>query len=193
MRAWIEIQTIDGKPAEWFAIACYHLSERLGDRLYQAFALVQIYYSLPEPLRQSLNTELDIAKQEFARVAKLCNALSVTSSPESTSPEKIILSVGVKLDFILLGNQHFYCFTNDITHFLEEGKIKSAIMIFSETEQVRKIKFFELLWGAQKYVPRLHDNLIWNLLSRLRKEHGFECSIENDTILVRSRILRLAL
>ena len=201
-RLAIDLQRLDGKAAPELAIACYQLSRQLGDQLYSALALIDLHYSVGDSERARIAPLLEPAKKEFSRVQALCDEAEGKSELMTTSGHALRLqqadsvggAINIESDGIFFSQSKRLLLFKEAESVREVGgKMSQALVALSYETPISKAAFFSALWGRQKYSPRLHDNLIWNLLSRMKKDFKITASIESDQISMGNPILRVAL
>ena len=100
-------------------------------------------------------------------------------------PEEVFCEVGASdIDKVLLVDQRilvqlepFQLATIKLT-----PKMQLGMSTLRERCGVKKSSFFKSVWGEQKYASHLHDNLIYNLLSQMKKVVQSDLTIENGHI-----------
>ena len=206
LRAEIDIRRLEKRRTLECSAYSYHVAHRLGDLLYSNLALVDIYYSVSQEDRVSIQTSIQQAKSEFIRIQKLCDEIE-SESPASTTAQTIrryaerseTLGRYSQVDlkngataFLIPESSNLFHFELNRVFKIEYGKVGDALLLLIRNSRIKKSDFFSHLWGAQKYSPRLHDNLIWNLLTRMRKSLSIDLTVEDETVVLKSKIWRLS-
>jgi hypothetical protein len=191
----LDLRRLEGRGTLHFARATHVLSRILGDRQYEALALVDLAYSVTALRRVSIQARLNEASSQFNRAAK------VLSDIESTIQDAALVDEEIEdhaFSFLALPS-HLYLKDHDLVIALDpwnlipltSNRMVLAVSELFKNADLDKARFFSQVWGKQKYVPRLHNNLVWNLLSRIRKDCALEIAIEDGQIRWQSKGLEL--
>jgi hypothetical protein len=196
LRAELELRTDAGAKLGLQALLTFRLAEIVGDRLYRALALLDVWSCAKSDLRALIHPMLMEGCAEFKRVQMVYSEMSELSDPDSensTSGSLLASSmrapeIGVRDWKRMLAATHVYVPIRQRVIELSPWKstaVSKAQSLALETigqGEISKEQFFRAIWGKQKYAPRLHDPLIWNTIHRLRRTLGVGVSIEEGRI-----------
>jgi hypothetical protein len=194
-RIEIDLRRLEGRSTLNFARATHALCRILGDRQYEALALVDLAYSVTASKRAAVQARLNEATSQFNRVARVLSGIETTIQSASLLDEEI---EDRSFSFLSLPS-HLYLKDHDLIVALEpwnlitltSSRVVLAVDELFKMADLDKAGFFSHVWGKQKYVPRLHDSLVWNLLSRIRKDCAVEIAMQDGQIQMQSKGLRL--
>jgi tetratricopeptide (TPR) repeat protein len=194
-RIEIDLRRFEGRSTLYFARATHALCRILGDRQYEALALIDLAYSVTASKRVAVQTRLNEATSQFNRVARVLSGIEDTIQSASLLDEEI---EDRSFSFLSLPS-HLYLKDHDLIVALEpwhlvtltSSRVVLAVDELFKMADLDKAGFFGQVWGKQKYVPRLHDSLVWNLLSRIRKDCALEIAMRDGQIQMQSKGLRL--
>ena len=185
LRAEIETLRSRGQPVATLSYAALTMARMTGDRLYEALSTLELFSSISKEAKQNWQPALNEAQESFARVRTLTEELSQDLEP-TASARSILLSkveegffrtptqVDETKKVILLDREIAIVGRELKVENLKLSKqIKKALMAVS-MGPVEKEEFFRAVWGEQKFVSELHDDVIRSLLHRIRKFHGIE-------------------
>ena len=196
LRAELDLNRLQGLASPEIAIATNSISKFLGDQLYEGLALVDLFYSLPLTERAAFAVEIAHLCHTFSRIQNLCE--EINTEPESISATALTMRNGavrsmpyasMTPDFVWLKNRTLFSAKSGDLLPIEEGRIEEALIFLVKNKVSTKAAFFFAIWGRQKYSADLHDNLIWNLLSRLRNKLKIEVAAKGGLIVIGSYVL----
>jgi hypothetical protein len=203
-RAQAELLCMEGQPHFQFALAAQLLSDASGDRLYSAIGLLDLYAAGATESRAALEPRIRQAAKEFPRVAAAFEQLVGTTQPSSTSVRTLAgfpgasdalqrrWIEGAAFNLIILPETQICVGLQPlkVVHLSGQYQVFQALR-FLQQGPVPKKEFFRILWGEQKYSPRLHDPLISRLLYRMRKSPGIRAHLEQGQVTMKDRAVIL--
>ena len=183
-----------GQNYQEYAYAAREVARLRGETYYQAFAELEYFYSLSSQYRDTHLADLKEILAENESLEVMSQAIENQESSFSTTVADIIRYNSThSCESVLQPMKNIY-FANEkwlvslqpfqIDHFAKESQVLKAVESFAGRE-VEKPEVFRTLWGTQKYVPRLHDQLIWNLNKRMKKDFHLDVSIDDEKLLIK--------
>jgi tetratricopeptide (TPR) repeat protein len=194
LRAEIETIRSQQKPVAELSYAALTMARVTGDRLYEALSTLELIAGLSDRMKSTWAASLTSANQSFARIRTLTEEINQDAIPSSsaTSISRSIVdgrfarspdNIDETLKIILLRREiAIDCRELKVENLKLSKQIQKALLALAHGS-VEKEDFFRAVWGDQKFVPDLHDDVIRSLLHRIRKSHGIE-------ILTREREIR---
>lgn len=199
LRVQIDLKRLALLPSVPESIACFMISDAIGDKLYCGLAELDYYVNFSASSRElrSLSASL---KGRFLRVDHLLNEIDAIGSTSSVTGLSIHGALG-KLDAGPMENAHGpqedsfkqtvlilkkFGIVSDLEKskvhcYAPDHQILQALLAISEGPLSKK-EFFARLWGRQLYSPRLHDGLISSLVHRIKKETSIRIHVRDGQI-----------
>ena len=203
LRVQIDFKRLVSKDFSREAIACFLLSDAIGDKLYCGLAELD-FLSGRCLSRDEFAEKSSELRARFRRIDRIVTDVQTAESP-STSAATIRAQIGNQaragaVPFPVEGSfgsweiVHFrlgiYCSleTGKLTRLGPESQLLRALKVIALGQPTKK-EFFAQIWGRQAYAPRLHDTLITSLLHRLKKECGLVARIRESKIETEKKVL----
>jgi hypothetical protein len=198
MRLEIDLFRLAGRPHFEQAQAAILLAEAMGEKLYFALGKLDEFYAAPLECRSQFEREARDAAKEFKRVNALLKEVDEETEDCSSTARAILTYLGSskkpKMN-VLQENKHKFIFLarRGILISLQDGKcsslelfprIRQCLIAIGKHGPVSKREFFSHIWGKQKYVPHLHDDLIFSMQQRMRKKFGLKLASARSTLTV---------
>jgi tetratricopeptide (TPR) repeat protein len=195
LRAEIDVKRLEGSNPVSAIEATYLLANAMGDRLYAALARVDLYFAKNNS--EEIKTLLDTDRKEFQRVDLLFQEV-IGDNPTISSTAKSIRSSFIsQVDVVVstsLSNSpshliipKYNCIIQmspfRVQHLKQTTQTIRAASSLAKGKMAKK-DFFSMLWGKQKYVSRIHDGLIHQLLFSIRKTLGIKSSVVEGQIII---------
>jgi hypothetical protein len=182
MRAEGHIAMAAKLPARAFILAAHLLSELIGDEQYAALARMELFSSGDRS--KQLVRRLAEDRSRFARVDQLLREIE-SGSPNSSSAKALAhASENSPRSYENFGSiEQIFIPARQILVTLPEWKLDSinkvtrpleALQALGRHASLSKAELFRELFGEQKYVAHLHDPLLYQTLSRLRRQWNVE-------------------
>jgi tetratricopeptide (TPR) repeat protein len=180
LRARADLCRLAQRPHFRLALASHLLSESMGERLYSALALLDCQAAAGPCGRARLRPLLEREAAELARIARAREELAGEAAGSTTARSlrgctavedgwrwlEAATSVSV-LVFPRLRTR-VDLRTGAVGAVALTGRMERALGAL-RAEPIAKRELFGSVWGGVRYSGRLHDGLIWNLLTRLRR------------------------
>ncbi len=186
-----------GRRARESLLAAHSIAEKIGDEQYAALTRYEIYCSGDRSA--SLVRRLPIDEEKFARVALLRKDVE-SGSPKSATAQSLFgkeenserdFSKETSLDVIFIPSRkvliHLEPWSFQILQKL--NKPLQALASVGGSTVISKAELFSALCGPQKYVSHLHDGLLYQNMSRLRRQWKIPVSVRDNEIELTSTIV----
>jgi hypothetical protein len=186
LRAEIDVLRVGGKPHLSAAVAAHGVAGAIGDRLYQALALVDCYFAGSDGLRASLQGPLQRAAAEFGRVRRLMKETASRSGTGISQTARTIReweagipsrSLELEADFPQRLQASAFLFADhgqlvrlspwSVHPLRKDGQLVHALSVLG-AGTIPRVRLFSELWPREQYVPKLHDARLSSLLTRIR-------------------------
>ncbi len=212
-RTKMDINRVKGVSALNESFACYLLSVAAGDKLYAGLALLDIYCEFGANPPELLLSRLELIKKEFTRVQYISDEMhsndpmTVTGQTMKRQRQNTFVNSSHRLlknniltdaldehlleRYTLLAPTHFILAQlkpQIFQYIAKKTQLLDALIVLSEGP-ISKEKFFNKMWGSQKYTPRLHDTLISSLLHRFKKDLKLSFRVDDQMVLCDKEIV----
>jgi tetratricopeptide (TPR) repeat protein len=178
LRTEFDRSRIEKAPNKLIALAALKAAEDIGDRLYIAFSKLDLWALGVN--RLYVDPLLKEYREEFARIDGLLKSIE-TKDPSSTTARILLESIVEAEDTTAVSDPEYIIHLgagvaiqlNDLS--VRKFKIDAKhfdILRFIGNAEKTKEELFHTMYGGQKYIPRLHENILDTQLSRIRKETG---------------------
>lgn len=200
LRAAADIARLSSKPRRRTLTAIAALSDCIGNRLYNALALTEIYLESSPHERSHQERHIQGLSIEFMRVRSLLGEVlsniqgRISTSAQFIGPESgrqaeaqsietgsqaevetadhiLLLAEGLKLDLV----------SKKIVPMVFSARIGQALRVLGSGPLERE-EFFSQIWKGTRYRADLHEPVISNLLYRLRKQYALEARSRDGLI-----------
>ncbi|MEQ1877996.1 MAG: hypothetical protein ABL958_15240 [Bdellovibrionia bacterium] len=201
VRAEIDLHRMARKDHLNWTLASYVLANAMGDRLYAALALQDIFHAVDPKDRGAIDPRLLAETEQFGRVRLLKRELAgeVPASLSTSALQhwldfpshlpRTFAGLPADVRMIVISSQRIAVHVDPFqTKILPKHKqLFDAAQVLYEGPIV-KDAFFARIWGTQKYAPAIHDILIRRVLYRLRKHMGANVTSERQVLKIHNAL-----
>lgn len=182
------------------AVASLLIAESMGESLYAALAVLDCYVTADDRNRKFFANRLEHEARTFSRVQSLCTEI-FRSTEKISSTGRVASGFSDRcenseydparvVETLVLADANIALrlMTGQVIDTKPYPQLVNALRALNG-RTLSKSELFATLWGSQKYVPALHDGLMFGLQQRLKTKMGIKLSIRNSGITIPTVLL----